>query len=539
MSDTYTFKVANEPWEFEQVHRLNYETFVEEIPQHQRNPEGILVDKFHLENTYIICRNGIQVLGMLAVRGARPFSLDQKLPDLDRYLPTGKSVCEIRLLSVRKDYRRSRIVHGLLEATARYCIEHGFDLAVISGILQQQKLYEHMGFVPFGPVVGSDNAKFQPMYLTTQAHAETSISGYDSEEQIPSVLANNVNLLPGPVEVTPKVKRALAECTISHRSDDFLRVHRQTKRMLCSLANARNVEIFMGSGTLANDVVAAQLSRESGEGLILSNGEFGERLIRQAGRFGIRHEILSLEWGKSFQREAVETILGNPAISWMWMVHCETSTGMLNDLAMFREIARSKAVKLCVDCISSIGTVPVDLHGVYLASAVSGKCLRSFAGVSMVFYDHDLEPSGDTLPAYMDLQTYAANDGVPYTLCSNLVYALHASLEEMDPAQRLDQTRKVSGWLRRELRRMGLDLLIPDEWASPHVVTICLDRKYNSVRIGNALKVRGFMLSYKSEYLVSRNWMQICLMSNPALDRVESLPAVLKQELLRQSPATA
>ncbi|NLH15482.1 MAG: aminotransferase class V-fold PLP-dependent enzyme [Phycisphaerae bacterium] len=531
----YTFKVANEPWEIEQIHRLNYETFAEEIPQHQRNPERILIDKFHNENSYIICRNGTQVVAMLAVRGKRPFSLDNKLPDLDRYLPPHKGLCEIRLLSVRKDCRRSRIVHGLLESTARFCIEHGFDLAVISGILQQQKLYEHMGFVPFGPVVGADGAKFQPMYLTTQAHAETSISGYDSEEQIPSVLANIVNLLPGPVEVTPRVKKALAECTISHRSDDFLRVHRQTRKRLCHLANAKHCEFFMGSGTLANDVIAGQLRREPGTGLILSNGEFGERLIRQARRAGAKYETLSLEWGKPFQPEAIEAKLANPDISWIWTVHCETSTGMLNDLAMLKSIARPRNLKLCLDCISSIGTVPVDLDGVYLASAVSGKCLRSYAGVSMVFYDHDLQPGDDCLPAYLDLYAYASNDGVPYTLCSNLVYALHASLEETDQPQRLAQTQKVTGWLRREFRAMGLDLLIDDIDASPHVITICLDRRYKTVPLCDALKIRGFMLSYKSEYLVSRNWMQICLMSNPTLDRVESLPALLKQELARQA----
>src|SRR6185436_19248723 len=47
-----TFKVASEPWEFDQIHRLNYKTFVEEIPQHQANPDGVLVDRFHATNIY-------------------------------------------------------------------------------------------------------------------------------------------------------------------------------------------------------------------------------------------------------------------------------------------------------------------------------------------------------------------------------------------------------------------------------------------------------------------------------------------------------
>src|SRR5271165_4992513 len=76
------FKSATEDWEFEQIHRLNYRTFVEEIPQHQPSAEQRLVDKFHAQNTYLICLAGRKLVGMLAVRGNRPFSLDQKLPTL-------------------------------------------------------------------------------------------------------------------------------------------------------------------------------------------------------------------------------------------------------------------------------------------------------------------------------------------------------------------------------------------------------------------------------------------------------------------------
>ena len=75
-------KVATEAWEFEQIHRLNYQTFVEEIPQHPPNPEKKLVDKFHQENTYLICLYRLQVVGMVAVRDRRPFSLDAKLDSL-------------------------------------------------------------------------------------------------------------------------------------------------------------------------------------------------------------------------------------------------------------------------------------------------------------------------------------------------------------------------------------------------------------------------------------------------------------------------
>jgi hypothetical protein len=55
MSSSLTFKIATEDWEFEQIHVLNYKTFVKEIPQHSVNKEKILVDKFHADNSYCIC----------------------------------------------------------------------------------------------------------------------------------------------------------------------------------------------------------------------------------------------------------------------------------------------------------------------------------------------------------------------------------------------------------------------------------------------------------------------------------------------------
>src|SRR5882672_10647522 len=88
------FKTASEDWEFEQIHRLNYKTFAEEIPQHNVSPTHRLVDKFHGENTYLISVCGRKLVGMLAVRGQRPFSLDQKLENVDAHLPPGRKICE-------------------------------------------------------------------------------------------------------------------------------------------------------------------------------------------------------------------------------------------------------------------------------------------------------------------------------------------------------------------------------------------------------------------------------------------------------------
>jgi len=162
------FRIASEEWEFEQIHQLNYATFVEEIPQHHAHPDRRLVDKFHHQNTYITCWDCARLIGMIAARNERPFSLDSKLENLDSYLPPGRACCELRLLAVAPSYRHGRVFRGLGMLLIEQCARQGYDLALISGTTRQQKLYRHLGFIPFGPLVGTPEAMFQPMYLTLE-----------------------------------------------------------------------------------------------------------------------------------------------------------------------------------------------------------------------------------------------------------------------------------------------------------------------------------------------------------------------------------
>src|SRR5712664_2043016 len=242
------FKFASEDWEFEQIHRLNYKTFVQEIPQHQASPAERLVDKFHAQNTYLICLSGRKLAGMLAVRGDRPFSLDQKLENLGSFLPPGRNVCEIRLLAVERKFRGAQVLQGILALLWQHGIEKGYDLAIISGTPRQFKLYQHLGFVPFGPTVGAGEAQFQPMYVTLETFESTArefLRSSPSRSFHPSA----VNLLPGPVTVRREVRRAFEQAPESHRAETFLDDFQATKKTLCELVRAKKVELFLGSGT--------------------------------------------------------------------------------------------------------------------------------------------------------------------------------------------------------------------------------------------------------------------------------------------------
>ncbi len=168
-NEALIFKIASVESEFKQIHALNYETFVKEIPQHKRNEKGMLIDKFHDENTYVICLREEELVGMLALRDQRPLSLDDKLEDLESYLPTFTTILEYRLLAIKQQYRNTAIFTGIMKKAFKLAIDRTYDIAVISGSVRQIKLYEHLGFRSFGPLVGEKHAQYQPMFIDVTA----------------------------------------------------------------------------------------------------------------------------------------------------------------------------------------------------------------------------------------------------------------------------------------------------------------------------------------------------------------------------------
>jgi aspartate aminotransferase-like enzyme/GNAT superfamily N-acetyltransferase len=517
-------KVASEDWEFEQIHRLNYRTFVEEIGQHSENEQRRLVDRFHEENTYIVAIDGQKVIGMICVRDCRPFSLDEKLPNLDEYLPPKKNICEVRLLAIEKKYRNTRVILRLIEELMDYCLKHGYDLVLISAYVKEIKLYEHLGFRPFGPVVQNGQAQFQPMMLDQKGFANSLFF----RQTLPIERKLKGNFLPGPVAIPERVKKALHKEAVSHRDPSFVHLFQKVKQQLCELVKAKHVEIFLGTGTLANDVIAAQLSRIQGKGLVLSNGEFGERLVDHARRFPVAFEVFREEWGKPFDYAKLEQYLkDNPEIKWLWAVHCETSTGVLNDLAQFKFLSKQFRLQLCLDCISSIGTVPVDLEGVAFASCVSGKGLRSYPGLSMVFYQEPVEPS-ERIPRYLDLGYYRERNGVPFTHSSNFLFALNQTLHDLQPEEHFAEITELAKWFRNQLRERGIMFVGQEEYLSPAVTTIQIPDPLSSQEVGERLKLAGFWLNYETPYLRARNWIQVCLMGEVTKEQLAEFLSYLE-----------
>ena len=518
------YKVATEPHEFELIHALNHRTFVEEIPQHRSNVTRRLVDRFHAQNTYVVCMAGAELVGMVAVRGQRPFSLDEKLADLDAYLPRGRNVCEIRLLAVEPKYRKTTVFAGLVLRLVQLARARGYDLALISGTVRQLKLYRHLGFEPFGPRVGTPGAEYQPMMLTLEGFESAVAPLLAAHENAPHV---PFSFLPGPVSIAAEVREKLAEAPLSHRSEPFRRLMGEVRGKLLALTGARHVSLLLGSGTLANDVVAGQLSLRSQKGLIISNGEFGERLIDHGRRWRLDFDVYRLPWGQPFDLVALRRRL--QGMAWAWFVHCETSTGMLNDLESLRDLCRPLGIDLCVDAISSLGTVPCELRDIAFATGVSGKGLASYPGIAMVFHRDPPKPGSERLPRYLDLSLYAGEPGTPFTHSSNLLAALSRALDGM--SARYARLREDAAYLREQAESSGLAAASPAGLASPAVLTLALPRSAPGAKVAERLAGSGYAIAYASRYLLERNWIQVALMGDYARHRLPEMMAALRQAL--------
>ena len=516
-------KLASEDWEFEQIHRLNYRTFVEEIPQHAPNAEGRLVDRFHAENRYVIARCDRAVVGMLALRHQRPFSLDSRLPDLDRWLPPGRTFIEARLLAVEPAYRKTTVFTDLFGFAVRQCLDDGFDTALLSGTTRQLKLYRHLGCIPFGPLVGTEGAQYQPMYLTCEAFGRTVQQSAAFGERFSKVRSSPrpVNLLPGPVRTTLEVDEAFAAPAISHRGPGFHALLARVRAALCGLTQARHVQVMPGSASLGTAVVAAQLAQRASTGLVISNGEFGERLADEARRARLRFEWLKLEWGEPIDLDRVAPLMASlPPGGWLWCVHHETSTGMLNPIAALQSLARRHEVEVCLDCVSSVGAIPLDLGDVLLATGSSGKGLGAYPGLALVFHRDVPSPRPQSIPGYLDLGTWAAHASTPFTHSSNLVGALDVAVRQATPG-RFTRIRDNADWVRAALVAHGGRLVVPASHACDAGITFVPRDDANAFALGEALERRGYLLNFRSQHLQARNWIQLSLLGDPERESLE------------------
>lgn len=250
---------------------------------------------------------------------------------------------------------------------------------------------------------------------------------------------------PGPTEVNPRVLRAMSLPVLGHLDPAFLEIMNQVTVMLRVAFQTEN-ELTLavsGTGTAGMEATLFNLIEPGDEVLVAVKGYFGDRMCQMAERAGAKLTRIDQEWGKVFEPATVAAALKTmrkPKL--VAMVHAETSTGALQPIPEIAALAHEHGALMLIDCVTSLGGVPVEIDAWGVDAAYSGtqKCIGSPPGLAPVtFSPRAMEVIRDrsTPPRswYLDMgliARYWGSDRVyHHTAPINAIYGCHEALRLM------------------------------------------------------------------------------------------------------------
>ncbi len=246
---------------------------------------------------------------------------------------------------------------------------------------------------------------------------------------------------PGPSLVTPRVMRALAAPALGHLDPQFLALMDDLRARLQRVFQTP-AESFVfavsGTGTAGMETAVANLVAPGTRVLVVVSGYFGTRLVEMCTRYGGDVRQVQCDWGRSIDPAAVERALEAGKTDVVAVVHAETSTGVRNPVAEIIALAKQHGALTIVDCVTSLGGVPVDMAGWGADVCYSGsqKCLGAPSGLAPIaFAPSALERRVSCRSFYLDvglLQDYWIGRKYHHTMSSSLIYALDEALTAIE-----------------------------------------------------------------------------------------------------------
>lgn len=295
---------------------------------------------------------------------------------------------------------------------------------------------------------------------------------------------------PGPVNVAANVRLAVTTEDICHRETEFDCLLASVEEKLLSLLQIRQTKryravMITGSGTAANE---AMLSSVVGEGsiLILSNGEFGERLHKTSVIHNKHTYLIEFPWGQALNLAVIKAYLNTHTIDVIAVVHHETCSGMLNPLAAIGALARENGAVFIVDGISSIGAETIDMEADNIAfcSGSSSKAIGSYAGLSFVIgqtTQFEKLKYHRAKTTYLNLATFydflKNRSQTPNTPGVPLFHALEQALSNIlaeGVSSRFAKIKRKANFLRQGMRKLNLKFLLDEQDMCSILTTVYL-----------------------------------------------------------------
>ena len=193
---------------------------------------------------------------------------------------------------------------------------------------------------------------------------------------------------PGPVAIPARVLRALSQVPPHHRTDGFRDVYKRVSEDLRWLHQTEGeVLVLAASGTGAMEAAVVNLMAPGRKALAITGGKFGERWKSLLAAYGVPHEVLEVEWGRSVDPgEFARRLDRDAGLMTVFATHSETSTGALHDVETLARITRERGRRLVLDAVTSLGVhpLPQDAWGVDAVVCGSQKGLMVPPGIATV-----------------------------------------------------------------------------------------------------------------------------------------------------------
>jgi 2-aminoethylphosphonate-pyruvate transaminase len=319
-------------------------------------------------------------------------------------------------------------------------------------------------------------------------------------------------LTPGPLSTTKRVRAALFRdwCTWD---DDYNGIVQHIRARLVRLATGRpgyTAVLMQGSGSFGVESVVGSVIPQGGKLLVLANGAYGQRIATMARMLGI--DLVVEDFGERAvpDPDRVAAMLeDDPGIGHVAMVHCETTTGMLNPVAEVGTAVAAAGRRFIVDAMSSFGGIPLTMEGLHADFLISSanKCIQGVPGFSFIIArQSELEgcrgrARSHSLDLWDQWNTMEAGHGKwRFTSPTHTVRAFDQALAELDDEGGVEarhrRYRENQAMLVQGMRGLGFQTLLDDHYQSPIITAFHSPESphYDFGRFYQNLKSRGFVI---------------------------------------------
>jgi 2-aminoethylphosphonate-pyruvate transaminase len=282
---------------------------------------------------------------------------------------------------------------------------------------------------------------------------------------------------------------------------------------------------LQGSGTFVVEAAVGTILPREGKALILVNGAYGHRIARICDYYQRRYTILETPEDVPNDIAALDAALADDTdLSHVFVIHCETTSGILNPVAEVAEITARHGRRLVIDAMSAFGAIPLDAHRIPFDALVasSNKCIEGVPGVGFAIVRESLleDCKGNapslTLDLYDQWQAMEKNAQWRFTPPTHVIVAFDQALREHEEeggvAGRGARYARNCKILVDGMRELGFETLLPDALQAPIIVTFHMpaDPSFVFQTFYDYLGERGFVI-YPGKLTVADSFRIGCI----------------------------